>query len=52
MQLEYDRGPRNDLLEYLRSLDSDMVIISLCNGVAIFTSPIFSDDGMMICFNR
>ncbi|KAM1715842.1 hypothetical protein ACFX11_023869 [Malus domestica] len=25
MQLEYDRGPRNDLLEYLRSLDSDMV---------------------------
>lgn len=25
MQLEYDRGPRNDLLEYLRSLDSNMV---------------------------
>lgn len=28
MQLEYDRGHRNDLLDYLRSLDSNMVIIS------------------------
>ncbi|KAB2613959.1 hypothetical protein D8674_036275 [Pyrus ussuriensis x Pyrus communis] len=25
MQLEYDTGPRNDLLDYLRSLDSNMV---------------------------
>ena len=26
MQLEYDRGNRNNLLEYLRSLDPDMVL--------------------------
>ena len=26
MQLEYDRGNRNNLLEYLRSLDPDMVM--------------------------
>lgn len=26
IQMEYDRGGRNDLLEYLRSLDPDMVM--------------------------
>lgn len=27
-QIENDRGSRNDLLEYLRLLDSDMVMIN------------------------
>lgn len=30
MQIEQDRGYRNDLLEYLRSLDPDMVT---CSGL-------------------
>lgn len=27
-QIEYDKGTRNNLLEYLRSLDPDMVMLS------------------------